>query len=237
MTRGMPYSVLVHALVLVLVVVYGNRVTRRPVEPMHAIPFRLIHTVAAEQENPVEVPQPEIEPETQSDPEPPVETPPEQKVDLPPKEVPVKPPEEKKPEEKPEVKPQHQETVVARETAPDSTVSADQSAPAAGGLRVQGTDSDFPFQWYLMQIQSMVDRNWKPRQLGFGKSSITCTVHFEVSRGGAISGVSLIASSGIGVYDREALRAVEASRLPPLPPRYSGSRLGVAINFNLEPDY
>ena len=233
MTRGMPYSVLVHALVLVLVVVYGNRVTRRPVEPMHAIPFRLVHAVAADRENPVDVPEPVIEPEKQSEPEATVETPPEQKVELTPKEVPVKPLEDKKPEKKPEVKPRPQETVVARETAPDPTVSAEKSAPAAGGLQVQGTDSDFPFDWYLMQIKSMVDRNWKPRQLGFGKSSITCTVHFEVSRGGAISGVSLIASSGIGVYDREALRAVEASRLPPLPPRFSGSRLGVAINFNL----
>ena len=37
-----------------------------------------------------------------------------------------------------------------------------------------------------------------------------------------------------GLYDREALRAVSTTRLPPLPPTYGGSSLGVTFIFNLE---
>ena len=115
-------------------------------------------------------------------------------------------------------------------------------APAADapslplGASVQGTDADFPFAWYLSTVQGQITRNWQPRQLGFGKRArVTCAVHFVIGRNGAVGQISLVDASGISVYDREALRAVQATRLPPLPPQYGGSSLGVTFIFNLEP--
>jgi TonB family protein len=78
--------------------------------------------------------------------------------------------------------------------------------------------------------------NWKPRQLGFGqKAVVSCSVHFVINRAGVVSQARLVRNSGLGVYDREALRAVQTTRLPPLPPQYRGSDLGVTFDFNLEP--
>jgi len=44
-----------------------------------------------------------------------------------------------------------------------------------------------------------------------------------------------VRNSGVGVYDREALRAIQTVRLPPLPPQYAAATLGVTFTFNLEP--
>ena len=103
-------------------------------------------------------------------------------------------------------------------------------------IESQGTDSDFPFAWYLSRVEGLIARNWNPRQLGFGKRAVvSCAVHFNIARGGAVSQATLVASSGIGVFDRESLRAVQTTSLPPLPPQYGGSSLGVTFIFNLEP--
>jgi TonB family protein len=63
---------------------------------------------------------------------------------------------------------------------------------------------------------------------------VACAVHFVIARNGTISQVTLSEGSGVGLYDREALRAVSTTRLPPLPPTYGGSSLGVTFIFNLE---
>ncbi len=231
MTRGLPYSFLVHALVLILVIVYGNAVSRPPLQPMRAIPFHVVHR------NFVDAPPVESVPEVVDTP--PVTQPEIQKMvppaALPPKEVPVKPRQQKQPQE--------QETAPIRKTPPAADVpvtgpnaTAD-PVTLASGPRVDATDADFPFSWYLTRIEGLVDSRWDPPQLGFGKRPrISCAVHFEIVRNGTVGGISLTKSSGVGVYDREALRAVQATRLPPLPPQYPGSRLGVTFIFNLEPD-
>ncbi len=113
------------------------------------------------------------------------------------------------------------------EPAPQATLSS----PS-----VTATDSDFPFAWYISLIESKIVANWQPRQLGFGSRAIvSCTVHFNIARNGRVTQVTLVRNSGVGVYDREALRAVQTSRLPPLPPDYRASELGVTFVFNLEP--
>jgi len=106
MTRGLPYSLVVHVLVLVLVVVYGNHVTRRPNRLPRAIPIRMVHAPSARtdpgpaaesvvdhpepiRETPVEEPAPKPEPE----------------MDLPPKQVPEQVREED-PLKEPETEPQ-----------------------------------------------------------------------------------------------------------------------------------
>ena len=224
LSRGLPYSVLVHVLGVVLVVMFGNHVARNPVQPASSIKVTMVrmpHTTPPASK-PVEqsvqqAPQKEIKP------------------DLPPKEVP-KPKSEKKVEVK---KPQPE--VKAPDPVPDAVEKTpdvvEQVVPATLSVpSITGTDEDFPFAWYLSLIQGKIVNNWKPRQLGFGKRAIvSCALHFDVARNGAVTQVTLVRNSGVGVYDREALRAVKSTRLPPLPPQYKGSSLGVTFIFNLEP--
>jgi len=224
LSRGLPYSLLVHAVGLVLVVMFGNNVARHPVQPPRSIKVRMVHlpqtrppVVKPVEEVAQTVAQPEIKP------------------DLPAKEVP-----EPKPDPKPVVK-KPQPEVKATEPAPEAVaetpareVAATQ--PSLTAPTITGTDENFPYAWYVSLIEGKVVNNWRPRQLGFGKRAIvSCTVHFRIGRNGSVAQVTLVRNSGVGVYDREALRAVKTTRLPPLPPQYTGSSLGITFTFNLEP--
>jgi TonB family protein len=64
---------------------------------------------------------------------------------------------------------------------------------------------------------------------------VSCAVHFRIARNGTVSQVTLVRNSGVGVFDRESLRAVQTTKLPPLPPQYTNPSLGVTFIFNLEP--
>jgi len=227
MTRGLPYSIGVHILTLVLVILFGNRVSQvQPVVP-RSIKVRM-----------VQLPKVEPTPETQVIEQAPVQAPPEIQPELPPKELPKPKPEEKKPEpevKKPEPKVEQPpaEEPVKQDELPTETPTV---AMLPSGPSVAGTDIDFPFAWYLSRVEGLIARNWKPRQLGFGqKAVVTCAVHFVITRNGSVGRVSLTEGSGVGVYDREAIRAVQTTRMPPLPPQYTGSTLGVTFIFNLEP--
>ncbi len=224
LSRGLPYSILVHAVALTLIVMFGNHVARHPVQPPRSIKVRMVHL-------------PQTRPQASKPAEPVVvtEAQPEIKPDLPPKELP-------KPKPKPKPVPKKpQPEVKAPEPDPVKPVAApDKDAvvipPTLTSPTITGTDENFPFAWYVGLIEGKVVNNWRPRQLGFGKRAIvSCTVHFRIGRNGAVSQVTLVRNSGVGVYDREALRAVKTTRLPPLPPQYTGSSLGITFTFNLEP--
>jgi TonB family protein len=230
MSRGLPWSVVLHVAVLVLVALYGNRVQRQVVEPPRTLNFRMVR------------PEPEMRP-AESPPEDPAPQPavraPEPEPVLPPKQVPeeptVKPPEpEPDPEPVRRPEPPAPDPTPADETEPAATPA--EATPTLSGPSVAGTDTNFPFAWYLSQIEAKIARNWKPRQLGFAeRSHVSCAVHFVIARNGSVSQVTLVRNSGVGVYDREALRAVQTARLMPLPPQYGAATLGVTFTFNLEP--
>jgi TonB family protein len=160
--------------------------------------------------------------------------PPREDPVLPPKEVPKQ--EERKPDPPPEVAPdpvpQQAEDEAEAPPEPEDDVPAVQTA---SGPAVSGTDVDFPFAWYLNSVEGIVARNWKPRQLGFREGSQrSCVVHFMVGRTGQVSQVTLVRSSGVSLFDREALRAVKAARLQPLPAKFPHRALGVTFVFTLE---
>ncbi len=223
MKRGLPWSLLVHVLGLLSVFLWGNDVTRAVVQPPRTINVRIerpenVPTVPAETETIA----PEVAPKViEVEPD----LPPKEKPEVVPKEEPEKPPEDPQPErERPREQEPEMETAEAVAT-PSLTVS---------GPSVGSTDSNFPFAWYLSQVEGRIAANWRPRQLGF-RNSIACSVHFVIGRSGVVSQVTLSEGSGVGLYDREALRAIQTTRLPPLPPQYSGANLGVTFIFNLEP--
>jgi protein TonB len=232
MSRGLPYSIIIHLLTLAAVVFLGNTVNRQEIRPPRSIRVHMVELPRAPQAKPEETPA-ETLPEVV---EPPV--PKETVVELPPKELPkAKPEPEKKPEVKKEPEPEVKEPPLEQpkvEAEPLDDPGAAE-APVAAGPSVEGTDVDFPFAWYLARVQGQIARNWNPRQLGFRENTVvSCVVHFTINKSGTVSQVTLTQPSGVSVFDREALRVVQSSRIPPLPPGFSSSTLGVSMKFNLE---
>jgi len=226
LSRGLPVSVLIHAIALVVVVMFGNHVARNPVRPPRSIHVQMVR-LPEPQTRPAEVPE---EPAAQPQPQP------EIKQDLPPKELPKPKPEEKpKEKQKPQEKIDVPDPVEKPAETPAETV-AKVTQPIVAGPSVADTDTDFPFDYYLSRMDGLIRRNWDPRQYNFGKRALlSCSIHFQVARNGSISQVTLIRNSGVGVFDREALGAVQTTKLPPLPPQFPGNSLGVTVIFNLEP--
>ena len=226
LSRGLPFSILVHAIVLVVVFMFGNHVARNPIQPASSIKVKMVH-LPQQQIQPKEIP---AEPVAQ--PEPQKEIKPEQSPKELPKPKPVDPPKvEQKPQEKVEVN----DPPVDPVEAPDKPVEQ-VAAPVISGPSVGNTDSNFPFAWYLSRVEGLIARNWDPKQVGFGKNAVvSCAIHFQIARNGAVLQVTLVRNSGVGVFDRVSLRAVQTTKLPPLPPQFTNPSLGVTFIFNLEP--
>jgi protein TonB len=97
--------------------------------------------------------------------------------------------------------------------------------------------SDFPFTYYLRQIQAKISERWTPPRAAAagGERAI---IMFEIGRDGSIrEQPALEKSSGNTVYDQSALRAItEASPFPPLPPEFKATSLRVHFGFEFRPD-
>jgi protein TonB len=234
LARGVPVSILLHAVALAAMVLWGNMVGRPEIRTPSVISVRLVGSPAGGRTAPETA---AAEPQAEAE-------------DPAPRPDPVRPPKEV-PRERAENKPKKSAAEPAEAGPKPKTTAAGGGAPAGtgagtgsgkgasvgvGGSSVSGTDSDFPFAYYVQAVEGRIVANWHPRQLGFGdRAMVSCSVHFVIGRGGVVSQVRLVRNSGLGVFDREAVRAVQTSRLPPLPPQYRGGDLGVTFDFNLEP--
>jgi TonB family protein len=95
---------------------------------------------------------------------------------------------------------------------------------------------DFPFTYYLRQIQAKISERWAPPRAAAAGGERTIVL-FEIGRDGQIREPVLERSSGNTLYDQSALRAVlEASPFPPLPPEFKASSLRVHFGFDYQPD-
>jgi len=143
LSRGLPVSILVHAIALVVVVMFGNHVARNPVRPSRSIKVKMIHMPPPQVVEATVPDEPVAQPEPQK----------EIKQDLPPKELP-KP----KPDPKPKVETKPQEKIEVEEPKPKEEAKApDQpvekvTQPIVSGPSVSATDSDFPFDWYVSRV-------------------------------------------------------------------------------------
>ena len=92
------------------------------------------------------------------------------------------------------------------------------------------------FQYYLTLLEGRVSRNWNPKQLGFRQGSArTCVVHFHVEQDGRVTRETVTRSSGVPLFDREALQAVKrVGRFQPLPAGLATGALGVTFVFTLK---
>ncbi|MCK6682539.1 MAG: cell envelope integrity protein TolA [Thermoanaerobaculia bacterium] len=97
------------------------------------------------------------------------------------------------------------------------------------GASVAGFDSDFPFAYYVEQLQALIGANWIKPQVADGTN---CIVYFRILRTGQVTDVKIEQPSGLAHYDRSASRSIFAANpLPPLPPEYQGEYLGVRLRF------
>ncbi len=115
----------------------------------------------------------------------------------------------------------------AHGTATGPTINASGSGVGIGGARLD--QADFQYSYYIERMILAVGVNWfKPAQV----VPVEPVVRFHIERDGTIADPEIETSSGLPFVDRAALRAVmAASPLPPLPPEYGGSQLGVHLIF------
>jgi protein TonB len=224
MSRGMPYSLVLHLAALVMIVLYGAHVPSPPLRPQQVFRVRTVQLDKPQASSPEN--QRQAEPEAVQAVEPP--TPEPQKVPAKqPEKKTVKPePKEKEKPKPPPTKPREQESAPTTQKVPDLGNAAEHG--------IAGTDEPFPFAWYLDIVKGIITRNWNPPQLGIREGERTCAVHFVIERTGAITRVTLAQSSGIALLDREGIRAVQAAQtLPPLPAAFASRSLGITFVFHL----
>jgi len=94
---------------------------------------------------------------------------------------------------------------------------------------------DFPFAWYLRQVQTRVRDAWDtPGEQLLRGGARPVVVAFVIHRDGRVSDVRVEDGSGSPGLDTSALRAVEAARpFPPLPEPYEEDELALTIRFHV----
>lgn len=109
------------------------------------------------------------------------------------------------------------------------------SQPTAGagkGLGLAeslGEGPPFPYQYYLERVLAAIEQNWfKPP----APPATRCRVRCRIGRSGELKEAGLEEPSGVGAFDRAALRAVYAAApFPPLPQGFGGSELILHLEF------
>jgi TonB family protein len=100
-----------------------------------------------------------------------------------------------------------------------------------GDVSVEGGQFETPT--YLNILFAKIKNRWdNPFQ---GSDKIACVIYFTIEKGGAISDATIEMSSGIAAFDQSALRAVLNASPPPLPLEYSGTQLGIHLQFQFLP--
>jgi TonB family protein len=103
------------------------------------------------------------------------------------------------------------------------------SSGVQGGVGlVGGVDGDFPFVWYLQQVQARITANWNRVSSTQGRVQI----YFRIARDGSLDRVRIEIPSGNAAMDESARMAVlRAAPLQRLPDGYEGQYLGVRFWF------
>ncbi|MGQ8633241.1 TonB family protein [Agrobacterium sp. DKPNP3] len=175
-----------------------------PVEQIDPVQEQMM----AELEN-VEVPLPVMRP-----PPPPTE-----------KKVEKKEPEEKKKVERQRPKPQQASEL--REAAKAEVQQSDRTAASRSSGGFFSSSSASPAKWGS-KVRSHIQRR-KPRSLR--SDALTATVRFRVNDAGAISGVSLIKSTGDASIDQQIAAWIESASPVPAPPPDANKTITLPISI------
>lgn len=105
-----------------------------------------------------------------------------------------------------------------------------------GGLGT-GTGVPFPFPWYLDNIFTKIELNWRKPYIANAAESYTCVVYFVITRVGQVQKVQVEQSSGIPSLDRSAEGAILGSApFPPLPTQWTEPDLPFRLTFTYMPE-
>ncbi len=93
--------------------------------------------------------------------------------------------------------------------------------------------SNFPFAWYIAIVKDKVFSGWRPpSSFSLGGRSLTAIASFRITRGGALSQISINEGSGHHLFDQSVLAALDSLHtLPALPKDYKEEHLDVVIRF------
>jgi len=114
---------------------------------------------------------------------------------------------------------------------PGFTYSQFSGAGGVGGIGVGDGMFGAKYGWYVKQIRDIVSANWQRSLVDANvRSAPRAYIYFEIQRDGSISNESVKQSSGVPSLDRSGLRAIRASRFPPLP----GGETRLTVEFYFE---
>jgi protein TonB len=119
------------------------------------------------------------------------------------------------------------------------TASSPLYAPAAGsGMLGVGNGAPFGtrFGAYAALVRDRVSPHWRTEQIDQRLRTLPpAVVTFEIQRDGQVRNIRIEQSSGNGLLDNSAQRAIaEAAPFPPLPAQYSGSSATVEFWFKFQ---
>ena len=102
------------------------------------------------------------------------------------------------------------------------------STGSEGGLGELGIEGNFPYAWYLQQVQNKIVGNWSRVSSAQG----LVIVYFRILKDGSIEGWKVESPSGNYAFDQSAINAVRRTgHLSPLPDDFQGNQLGIHFRF------
>ena len=114
---------------------------------------------------------------------------------------------------------------------PGFTYSQFSAAGGSGGIGVGDGMFGSKYGWYVKQIRDIVSANWQRSMVDANvRSAPRAYIYFEIQRDGSVANESMKESSGVPSLDRSGLRAIRASRFPPLP----GGETRLTVEFYFE---
>ena len=114
---------------------------------------------------------------------------------------------------------------------PGFTYSQFSAAGGSGGIGVGDGMFGSKYGWYVRQIRDIVSANWQRSMVDANvRSAPRAYIYFEIQRDGSVANESVKESSGVPSLDRSGLRAIRASRFPPLP----GGETRLTVEFYFE---
>lgn len=102
--------------------------------------------------------------------------------------------------------------------APDLSYSQFTARSGSGGIGIGNGFFGKKYGWYVRQIRDIVSSNWQKNLVSPNvRTAERVVIQFTIHRNGSITNEFIKRSSGIPSLDRSGLRAIKASRFPPLP--------------------
>jgi TonB family protein len=104
------------------------------------------------------------------------------------------------------------------------------SSAGGSGAAVSLDVADFCCNEYIDQMQTIIRRSWDQNQGVVGST----TMQFTILKNGVIDKPMVEKSSGFAALDNSAMRALQLTRLPPLPAAFDNPTLTVHLRFDYQ---